>query len=421
MTKRHLGAIAALLSSKMLINPLAIQAPSQPPQVHPHDRILLRPLATLGKPQVSGASVSFLRRTEYISNANTSSKASLFHKNPRNANNNTPRPPKRKSPSPEAGTPAHIRRKIERSFEAATENLKDKSRVKHPTKRPVGKNKGLKVVEAYPVLPDLDAFPDAGTYVTYKFAHPPVSHSKGGYDKRLQNSILKFMGRNETEEQAYQEALHAHLQDPTGHPKPADQNHYELYLAENLSISEKLRAKFDLNNPNRDDESLNPGPVTSDGNPAFSYSWARSYLATIESEGSHDTKYDEEIGFAFDPETKTAWYYPLMQRNRLEPPRRIYNAEQRKRQVDGYELTPVDPNEEIRDRIEEYHAVPRFKPQEAEEADEDQAAEHHASQNGDESPRRADSDEPEADRARRYDSEERREESEQDAEGDEDE
>lgn len=382
---------------------------------------MLRPLATLGKPQVSGASVSFLRRTEYISNANTTSKASLFHKPARNNSGSKQRPLKRKSPSPEAGTPAHIRRKIEKSFEVAQENLKDKTRVRHPTKAPVGKNKGLRVVEAYPVLPDLDAFPDAGTYVTYKFAHPPISHSKGGYDKRLQNSILKFMGRNETEEQAYQEALHAHLQDPAAHPKPADQNHYELYLAENLSISEKLRAKFDWNNPDRDDESLNPGPVTSDGNPAFSYSWARSYLATIESEGGHDTKYDEELAFAFDPETKTAWYYPLMQRNRLEPPRRIYNAEQRTRQVDGYELTPVDPNEEIRERIEEYRAVPRYKPQEAEEVEEDQAVEEQASHDGDGSPRRADSEEPVTSQIRRDDSEDRREESEQDAEGEEDE
>lgn len=311
-----------------------------------------------------------------------------------------------------------MKRKIEKGFEAARENLLDKSRVRHPTKLPVGKNKGLRVVEAYPVLPDLEAFPDSGTYVTYKFAHPPINHSKDGYDKRLLNSILKFVGRSKTEEANYQEALQAHQLDPANNPKPVNQNHYELYLADNLTISEKLRAKFDLNNPKRDDERFNTGALTSEGKPAFSYTWARSYLATNESEGTHWTKYDEEIAFALDPATKTAWYYPSMQRNRMEPPRRIYNAEDRKNTVDGYELTPVDPNEEIRERIEMFHTEPRCNPGEGED-DAEQQGEDEVSQNGGESPRRAESDEPPAN-GRGY-SEERHDESEQDADGDEEE
>ncbi|KAF3770121.1 Paf1-domain-containing protein [Cryphonectria parasitica EP155] len=391
----------------------SIQAPDVPPPVHPHDRVLLRPLATLGKPQVSGTSVSFLRRTEYISNANTN-KASPFRQIPRN---NVQRPPKRKSPEPEAGTPAAIKRRIEKGFDAAQVNLKDQSRVRHPTKPLNSRNKGLRVVEAFPVLPDLEAFPDSGTYVTYKFAHPPISHTKAGYDKRLLNSILKFIGRNEEEDAEFKQRMEAHMEDPASNPKPPNQNHYEMYLPENLDISEKFRGKFDLRNSHRDDESLNVSKaVSASGQPSFSFRWARSYLATVESEGSHDTKYNEEIAFAIDPNAKTAWYYPTMQRNRMEPPRRIYNADRHeKKPVDAYELTPEDPNEEFRSRMDKFQQMPQWNPDKEEEdtRQDDEAA----SQIEDGAPRRERSETPAANG--RNSSEDRRVESEQDAEGDE--
>lgn len=395
----------------------AIQAPSQPPQVHPHDRVLLRPLATLGKPQVSGTSVSFLRRTEYISNANTTNKVSPFHRQPSRSNSSMQRTLKRKSPEPEAGTPAHIKRKIDKSFEAAQESLKDKSRIRHPTKAAVGKNKGLKVVEAYSILPDLDAFPDSGTYVTYKFAHPPQAGSKDGYDKRLQTSLLKYIGRTAEEEIKFKQQVEAYEHDPTNNPKPPQQAHYELYLAESPAIAENLRTRFDLNNPDRDAENPDvPGLATApSGKPAYPYKWSRSYLSTIELELDHHTKYDEEVAVALDANAKTAWYYPIMQRNRLEPPRRIYHAEERKLEVDGYEFEPADPIPEIADAIEQYRAVPRYRPVEVEE--EDEPVEEQASHNGDGSPQRSESEEPPA--RRRDDSEDRRDESEQDAEGDE--
>lgn len=394
----------------------AIQAPSQAPQVHPHDRALLRPLATLGKPKVSGTSVSFLRRTEYISNANTTSKASPFLKQPHK--NNVQRQLKRKSPEPEAGTPAYIKRKIEKGFDAARENLKDKSRVKHPTRMAVGKNRGLKVVEVFPVLPDLDAFPgDTGAYVTYKFAHPPISNSKEGYDKRLQTSVLRFSGRSPEEEEAYLARVEAYQRDPENNPRPLNQVHFELYLAPDLNAAEKFRAKFDLNNPNRDDESLNaPDTFRDDGTPCFKYQWARSYLSTVEHDGDHATKYNEELAFAIDPETKTAWYYPSMQRNRLEPPRRIYNVDQRnKTEIDAYEYVPVEPSDDLRARMDRFKSEPRWNPDLEEEG---QGDADDASQDGAGS-RRGDSEEP-AGNGRSY-SEDRRDESEQDAEGDEEE
>ncbi|PSR94457.1 RNA polymerase II-associated [Coniella lustricola] len=400
----------------------SIQAPSQPPPVHPHDRILLRPLATLGKPQVSGTSVSFLRRTEYISNANTNRASPLLRQPSRN---NAPRPPKRKSPEPEAGSPAAIKRKIEQGFDVALENLKDKSRIRHPSKLSVGRNKGLRVVEAFQVLPDLEAFPDSGTYVTYKFAHAPVASSKD-YDKRLLSSILRYIGKSDEEDAAYQERLGAHLEDPENNPKPLNQNHYELYLPESLDVSEKFRGNFDLRSTEREDENSSSGKVS------YPFRWARSFLATVESEGSHETKYSEEIAFALDPKTKKAWYYPTMQRNRMEPPRRIYNADRhQEKPADGIELTPEDPNDEFKSRMDRFQQMPQWNPdkeQQDEEEDkrndgeeEDEVVEVVSVQADDSSPRRERSESPvgrgrESSEERRIDSE-----VEHDADGDEDE
>lgn len=389
----------------------AIQAPSKAPQVHPNDRALLRPLATLGKPQVSGLSVSFLRRTEYISNANTN-KVSPFHRQPSRTGSsaNPARPPKRKSPELELGTPEAIRRKINKGFEAALGNLKDTSRIKHPTKATSGKNRDLKVVEAFPMLPDNDAFPDSGAYITYKFAHAPMANSKEGYDRRLETSIMKFKDLT----QDYQQRVAAHEHDPVNVPKPMAQHSYEMYLPENLEVMEKFRPAFDMRNPDR-------GEVLGGG--SLMYMWARSYIATIENELDHTEKYGEEIALALDKEGKTAWYYPIMQRTRMDPPRRIlHKADQRDLpQFAGFDLSIEDPNDEFSARIEGWRKEPRFNVEEPPHTQ--HAEEEEASQSGHGSPRRDDSEEAPANGGREP-SEERREqseqESEQDAEGDED-
>ncbi|KAJ0118473.1 rna polymerase iipaf1 [Diaporthe amygdali] len=375
--------------------------------------------STLGKPKVAGAAVSFLRRTEYISNANTTTKSSPFRQAPKNTDR---RPPKRKSPEPDIGTPAYVKRKIEKGFEAAQENLKDKSRIRHPTKPPVAKFKNLRVVEAYPVLPDLDAFPDSGAYVTYKFAHPPIPKD-GTYDKRLLNSILKY-NRSPEEEDAYNQAVEAHNRDPENHPKPPNQQPYNFYLADKVKHVDMFRQRFDLRNPNRDDDSLNPETKADSGKPAFEYNYARTYNAVVESELDHDTKYSEELVFGIDPVTKVAWYYPSMQRMKLEPPRRIHNQFKReKNEVDEIDIVPVDPSDEWRLRMELCKANPLVGPDppQEDEHDADAEVEEAMSHDGDGGRRgRDDSEEPAATNGRNY-SEEPRVESEQDAEGDEDE
>ncbi|KKY39383.1 putative rna polymerase iipaf1 [Diaporthe ampelina] len=363
--------------------------------------------STLGKPKVAGAAVSFLRRTEYISNANTTTKSSPFRQAPKNT---TQRPLKRKSPEPDIGTPAYVKRKIEKGFEAAQENLKDKTRIRHPTKPPRGKFKNLKVVEAYPVLPDLDAFPDSGAYVTYKFAHPPIPKD-GTYDRRLLNSILKY-NRSSEEEEAYNAAVEAHNRDPENYPKPPNQQPYNFYLTDKAKHVDLFRQRFDLRNPNRDDDSLNPETKADSGKPAFEYNYARTYNAVVESELDHDTKYSEELVFGIDPVTKAAWYYPSMQRMKLEPPRRIHNQfKQEKTEVDEIDIVPEDPSDEWRLRMELCKANPLVGPDPPQDDEHDADAEVEEAVSHDE----------DGATNGRDDSEEPRNESEQDAEGDEEE
>ncbi|KAK3368042.1 RNA polymerase II-associated [Podospora didyma] len=307
----------------------SIQAPAQAPPIHPHDRMLLRPLATLGKPKITDASVSFLRRTEYISSVAAKPRPAdnVFLK-PSTANAALKRPEKRKaSPEPDKGTPAWIKRRIDKSFDVAAANLKDLTRVKHPSKR------NLKCVDAFPLLPDLEAFPDSGAYVTVKFSTNPVAPSEV-YDTRLMSGIFKPIERSAAEEQAFEAAFAAHERDPANNPKPSNMMNYDFFLAADSTTAEKFRAKFDVDNPSRDNSSLYTANDAS--GPFFRFPRLRAYETAQEKEMDHDNKYDEEVILAYrDDETesrgrtsaeddsagKAVYYYPVMQRSTIRSQR----------------------------------------------------------------------------------------------------
>ena len=94
-----------------------------------------------------------------------------------------------------ADSPQAIKRKIDRGFELAEEERKNYKRVKHPSKR------NVELVDATPLLPDLESFPDSGAFVTIKFATNPVQSSTE-YDKRLLASLFRPINRTQAEEEA---------------------------------------------------------------------------------------------------------------------------------------------------------------------------------------------------------------------------
>ncbi|KAK4241680.1 hypothetical protein C8A03DRAFT_30121 [Achaetomium macrosporum] len=404
----------------------SIQAPAQPPPVHPHDRLLLRPLSTLGKPKIGDTAVSFLRRTEYISSV------SSVQPKPRpsdhgflkpSSGNAVKRPEKRKaSPEPDKGTPTWIKRRIEKSFEIAAANLADRSRVKHPSKR------NLKVVDAFPVLPDLEAFPDSGAYVTVKFTTNPVNKSDS-YDTRLLSGIFKPIERTAAEDQLYEAAKAAWERDPSK-PKPTQMMNYDLFLPADTLTGENFRAKFDVNNPDRDSRSLY---TSNDSGGSFRFPRVRAYETAQEKEMDHDNKYDEEVILAYRDDgdgednsgapRKAVYYYPVMLRTTIRS-RRTKNiartiglaGDEEERPVDELQVRVDDPSEGLKEHLERYKQQPVG---DLPEDDEEEEEEHrNGGQRGSE--RDGGSASPETNGAQ-ANGEGRDDDDDQDAEGDEDE
>lgn len=356
----------------MLSNsPIAIQAPVQTPAVHPHDKALLRPLAALGKLKAPEANVSFLRRTEYIS--------SMV---PRRHENSSPRALLAKAKKPQriadsaADSPQVIKRKIDRSFEVAEQDLKDAKKLKHPTK------KHLKLVEAIPLLPDLDAFPDSGAYVTIKFLTNPMSTANNSYDSRLLSGLFRPIDRTESEEAAYEAALAAHEQDPYNVPKPQNLMNYDFYLGQNSETGVNFQRMFDVEDPDQENETL----YTDRTNGCFQFNRIRAYETAQETELDQPTKYQDEILLAYNddatyPRQKAMYYYPVMQKSTVRPQRTKNIArtagihDQQEQIVDQLDVTVDNPNEDMLDAMKRYKEAPLGWEQEQEgEAEEENAA-----------------------------------------------
>lgn len=254
----------------------------------------------------------------------------------------------------------------------AAANLKDKSRVKHPSKR------NVKLVDAYPLVPDLEAFPDSGAYVTFKFTHNPLPATRV-YDKRLLNGILKPISKTEAEDAAFAMAMQAHERDPQHVPKPQNLMDYDFFLNDNLDASERFRQKFDIENPDHDDDSLYTHK--SNGKPNFLFPRVRTYETAQELELNNQTKYDEEVVLAFNDDEaidqKAAFYYPVMQRSVIKPQRAKNIARTiglvpadlniEERNVDQLDVVVEDPSDDIRAWMSLYRDHPYGREDEGED------------------------------------------------------
>lgn len=362
-TYLHIFPTATFLTGRLTDPHPAIQALAQTPLVHAHDRPLLRPLSTLGKPKTADAAVSFLRRTEYISSVQTRPKENIFLKPTTGI---AKRPEKRKvSPEPDKGTPAWIKRRIEKSFEIAAAHLADVSRVRHPSKR------NVKLLDSFPVLPDLDAFPDSGAYVTVKFQTNPVNTSDS-YDTRLLSGIFKPIERSAAEDKAFEAAFAAFERDPANNAKPSNMMNYDFFLPADKDTGERFRQRFDVNDPRRHSPSLYT--LASEG--SFRFPRVRAYETAQEKEMDHDNKYDEEVILAYhrdetdqrptdDGALKAVYYYPVMQRSTIRSQRTKNIArtigiatDEEETHLDELHVQVDEPSEELRAELLRYKHMP---------------------------------------------------------------
>lgn len=296
----------------------AIQPPIQQPPIHPHDRALLRPLTALGKPKVAEANVSFLRRTEYISSLASTSKD--LNGGGRVLLKKGPRP--RKAPEAAADSPEVIKRKIDKSFEVAEQYLRDPKRIKHPSR------KNLTLVDSRPLLPDVEAMPDSGAYVSVKFLTNPVQ-SGSTYDTRLLKGIFRPTDRSQEEEEAFQAALEAYELDPVNNPRPQNTLNFEYYLPDTKKTAENFARKADPEDPDKNSENLYTNESKDDDGTSrgcFQFMKLRAYETASEIELSHETKYDVDVLLASNdsdtfPLQKAVYYYPVMQKIQIRPQR----------------------------------------------------------------------------------------------------
>lgn len=294
---------------------LAIQAPLHTPIPHLHDRALLRPLSTLGKPKFSDTGVSFLRRTEYISSYTSKSRFDSVTSRSLIGNTGGNRP-KRAPQSIDKESPEYIKAQVEKSFEVAAKNLELKA-VQHPSK------KNVKLVEAYPLLPDHDGFPDPGGYATIKFTTNPMPPSST-YDTRLESSILMPLAISDAEAERRAQITDAHERDPERNPAPNFSYDYGFYMPDSVQAGRNFKRRFDTLDPGRDDDELYTG-TDIDKEPCFRFKRTRAYESQMYG-GSQEEKYDDEVVIALHDgtdgiRTKGAYYYPLVQKISIRPQR----------------------------------------------------------------------------------------------------
>lgn len=273
-------------------------------------------------------------------------------------------------------SPDAIRKLVDDGFKVAVNSLKNLSYVKHPTKS------NLRLVEAFPVLPDQNSISDAGGLVEVKFLTNPVPPSTT-YDTRLECGILKPIMLPE-EEQEIQRALNeAHERDPERNPAPDNTLQYEYFTVDTPEQAAAFKRKFDTLDPDRDDDKLY-SYTRPDGDQCFRFKKMRVYESGP-STGSLDRGYEDQVVISLQDGTdglriKGAYYYPIIQKVQIKPQRnkhieakrlRLNNdTEADERYTDYIDVKIEDPDEAIRETREKYKEYPWGVPEVEKEGDE---------------------------------------------------
>lgn len=302
--------------------------------------------------------VSFLRRSEHMT---PDQKAARAEAAAAKARSRTPSNPLKKPDSPEAvpddgrEDPAHILKTVIKGFDLANPesvydgpNTADNVRGYEPTpaerdawshpQHPTKKN--LQLVDSFPVLPDLEAYPDTGGYILIKFATYPVAVTDR-YDERLDYGLLRPLDLRPELAASQEAASAAHAADPSKPapgPPPYD---YEYFVPSDPYSLDNIRDKFNLNNPQRDDPDLYTTESKASGERCFRFDRVRAY-ETVTTSGAVAKKFDEVALTLYEPDPppatdgdddgappparrtkkqKAAYVYPILQKAQIRPRR----------------------------------------------------------------------------------------------------
>jgi RNA polymerase II-associated factor 1 len=273
-----------------------------PPPVDPRDRALLRLAASLGKPNTAtaagGSTVSFLRRTEYIS---AEQSKSTFKSTTSERLVSMPKS-MRRTARPEDNDPVRILGAVMRGFDVANPNDEasvwaqgDKAaanaernwkELKHPNKP------ALKAVETFPLLPHLDGASDTGGYMVFKFTSAPVDPDEDGRrDERIDTALFQ----------------------PVEIPGQEKEG-FEFYLPDSEHTATAVKRRFS----DRDEEL--------DEDAEYRYNYVRRYeTKSSRTYGPVDGQ-PEEVALALhtgdDDLQRGAYFYPILSRYTVRPKRK---------------------------------------------------------------------------------------------------
>ena len=357
-------------------------ASTGPRTIHPRDKALLKPLSALGKPASAMEQVSFLRRTEYAASSNPQMFATGSSKDLLRLKNDPKRKESTKSRDKE--DPLNILKNIVKGFDIAypqdahkgedtaerirgaavtPEEIKAWANPQHPDK-----NKNVTLLDSYPILPDLEAIPQMGSYMLMKFTTNPIP-MPDRYDTRLDTAI--FRPCVDPEKEAIYEQKKEEWAPESGKPKPLQEYDYDYYIPGDEDTVPNIKRKLDIRDPDNNDPELYTDDLGDDRR-ALKYPRLRTY-ETQNQTGDDENPYNDTVAIALhDPETevgpvpgttrrlaKGAYFYPISTRMAIKPKRKIGMSQMtsEEEKPDELNLMIVEPDEDDVGRIREHQGT----------------------------------------------------------------
>ncbi|KAG7663130.1 uncharacterized protein J8A68_003308 [[Candida] subhashii] len=276
----------------------------RPITLHPRDRALLRD-AGIGKISKSEPGVSFLRRTEYISErerpqsrlAATSEESKLDAK----------------TKAKTAGEGKHDAESqlaaVEHTFDVAQESLNDLNSIKHPRK------KHLKAVDAWPLLPDTSMMDNK--FLTIRFL--------GSASLSRDLETLKRQQKDAFNAKFHQDSIASTVFKPIS---SADGEWISMFQVKDAKRAAELKSK--LNSTERE-RPVNLLDEEEDNLDEYNFKYVKNYDMNFQ----RFNKPNEELAIKFIPEEgnkvgekrKAALYYPTTGRIDLKKHRASTNSE----------------------------------------------------------------------------------------------
>ena len=301
----------------------AIMAPETAPILDPEDEALMLTPEQLKAGGIKDTS-NFLRKTQYM----TSSTA------PQQDTRAQPVRQRRETKPKVAPLAREDRENIKRNIRKAFDLAYPKSAKAKEGSLPIStsernawdnpvhpERKGVKAVEFFPVLPDLDATTFSGqTWNLLRFDKPPLPAVRGHRDNRLDAAFL-MTSVNPEKQAEYDEAKQAYEAEPTKYQDPGVAPAiWSLWLPRDQGTTPMMRKILDNRNPDHADEGI-LARIQDDehaGKVAFDRSRIYTNAKTLERNKELPTR---QVVLALDSSTQEAHYYPIGHVNSLNADR----------------------------------------------------------------------------------------------------